>query len=174
MANEITLQTFFAQNKSSDIFTIARYIEGYINKHWEAVFQNNQGRLEEAFDEGGDAATYGLYGSLLFKPLNEQLKQAGLRPAPQLPGNFAISREWGSEEERQRWFWSKLTSPEGTALGTIVISFFHDHTQARIPRAAQVLALEETTKEAVVKALSNRSADFKQALEARAEFTQYR
>ena len=70
--------------------------------------------------------------------------------------------------------WSKITATgDGTAFGTIVTVFFHDHVEIRIPRPFRVISLKETSKTDVVKALSNLSADFKNALEARIEYAQY-
>ena len=67
--------------------------------------------------------------------------------------------------------WSKITATgDGTAFGTIVTVFFHDHVEIRIPRPFKIIALKETSKADVVKALS---ADFKNALEARIEYAQY-
>jgi hypothetical protein len=168
-----SLQLFFAQNKSSDIHTIARYIDQHIREHWETVFQNTHNEMVERSDEIGDSV-YGIYGTRLFRPIHDQFKQAGLRSTPRLPfGNFSISREWGPEEDRQRWFWSKITAAEGAAIGTIAIVFYHDHYQIRIPHPPQIYALEETTKGAVIRALSRISADFKDAVEAKVEIAEY-
>jgi hypothetical protein len=98
-----------------------------------------------------------------------------LRPKPRFPGDFNISREWGTKEEtdQQRWMWSIIESTEGKSLGTIVTITFHDHTQFRVPQKPQIIALTETSKEAVVEALSHRSADFKNALEFKIEYEEY-
>jgi hypothetical protein len=69
--------------------------------------------------------------------------------------------------------WSKISTTDGAPVGTIAIVFWHDHTQIRIPRPFQVIALEETTKGDVIKALSALSPDFKAALEARVEYADY-
>ncbi len=61
---------------------------------------------------------------------------------------------------------------KGKALGTIVTIIFHDHTVSP-PRQPQAIALTETSKEAVVEALSQRSTDFKNALEFQIEYAEY-
>lgn len=167
-----SLQAFFAENQSSDIHTIARYIQRYINENWETVYQDCREEMVARYDDIGDSV-YGIYGSRLFRHIHDQFKEARLRATPRLPGSFTISREWGLEDDRQRWMWSKIATADGAALGTIVTVFFHDHLQIRIPRAFQVIALEETTKRDVVKTLSLLSPDFKDALEAKIEIAQY-
>jgi hypothetical protein len=59
------------------------------------------------------------------------------------------------------------------SLGTIVTITFHDHTQFRVPQKPQIIALTQTSKEAVVEALSHRCADFKNALEFKIEYEEY-
>jgi hypothetical protein len=168
------LQDFLAQNKKSDIFAIAQYIEGHIAENWQLLLQKHSDKLLRAFNKAGDMA-YGAYLNFLFLPVHKQLKQVGLRPAPRFPGDFSISREWGTREEtdQQRWMWSTIESTEGESLGTIVTITFHDHTQFRVPRQPQIVALTETSKEAVVEALSHRSTDFKNALEFKIEYEDY-
>jgi hypothetical protein len=57
--------------------------------------------------------------------------------------------------DQQRWMWSTIRGMEdGEPLGTIVTIVFHDHTQFRIPRSPQIIALLETSKETIVEALS--------------------
>lgn len=69
--------------------------------------------------------------------------------------------------------WSTIEQQDGSPLGTIVTITFHDHTQFRLPRAPQIIALTEVGEEAVVAALSARSADFRTAREARIEIAEY-
>ncbi|MFQ4141346.1 DUF6022 family protein [Chlorogloeopsis sp. ULAP02] len=134
----------------------------------------NRDKLLDAFSKAGDMA-YGAYCYKLFRPIHQQLKQVELYPSPWFPGDFNISREWGNidQTEQQRWMWSKITTLEGEAIGTIVTIIFHDHTQFRLPHQPQVIALTQTSKEAVVEALSERSTDFKFALEFQIEYAQY-
>jgi Family of unknown function (DUF6022) len=169
-----SLQEVLAENHKSDILAIAQYIESHIALNWDSLIQNNIDKLVNVFNRAGDMA-YGMYLSWLFLPVHKQLKQAKLRPEPRFPGDFNISREWGNQEEtdQQRWMWSTIKSTEGKLLGTIVTITFHDHTQFRIPQQPQIIALTETSKEAVVEALSHRSADFKNALEFKIEYAQY-
>ena len=167
-------QIVFSGNKEKDMHALAQYIEGHITENWQTLLQKNRDKLLDAYNRAGDMA-YGTYLNLLFQPVHKQLKKAGLRPEPRFPGDFDISREWGNadESDQQRWMWSTIYSAEGEPLGTIVTITFHDHTQFHLPRQPQVIALTETSKEAVVEALSHRSADFKKALEFKIEYEQY-
>ncbi len=178
-----SLQEFLAENKNSDIFAIAKrccvaqiaqYIDNHIALNWQTLLQKNSDRLLDAFNRVGDMA-YGAYCYKLFRPVHKQLKQAGLRPLPWFPGDFSISREWDNadESDQQRWMWSTIASIEGESLGTIVTIVFHDHNQFRLPRQPEVIALTETSKEGVVEALSERSADFKNAREFKIEYEEY-
>jgi len=168
-----SLQAFFEANGKRDIFTLAGYIEQHVNEYWEIAFQNKQREMLERYDEIGDSV-YGLYGTEVFRHIHAQLKEVGWRATPRLPGNFNISREWGDDEtDRQRWMWSKIATNDGEPIGTIATAFYHDHEQIRIPRAFRIIALTETSKGEVVKALSAISPDFKNALEARVEYAAY-
>jgi hypothetical protein len=168
-----TLQSFFSANNSSDIFTIGRYIQQHVDEQSEAIFQSTQREMLDRYDEIGDSV-YGIYGTHLFRHIHAQFKEAGLRSKPRLPfGNFATSREWGDEDDRQRWFWSKITTTDDEVVGTIAVVCYHDHLQIRIPRPFKIIALAETSKGAVVKALSQISDNFGKALEARNEYAQY-
>lgn len=161
-------------NQGNDIYAIARSIEQHVAENWQMVLQTQHAKLIDAYNRAGDMA-YGTYLNLLFRPVHKELKAAGLRPWPQLPGKFDISREWGTaaETNQQRWMWSTIKRSTGEPVGTIVIAVFHDHTQFRVPRAPQVIALTETGKQAVIEALSQRSEDFKQAREAKIEIAEY-
>lgn len=171
-----SLQEYFQKNKDRDIFAITQCIESHITKNWQTVFRENQDRLVDAYKKAGDMA-YGTYLNLLFLPVNKQMKEAGLRPDNRLPGDLEISREWGNTEDftdQERWMWSTITAiKSGEALGTIVTKVYHDHTQLRLPRPPQVIALLETGKEDVVEELSQRSDNFKQAREFQIELAEY-
>lgn len=169
-----SLREVLSESKAGAIFALARHIEEQIAGNWQTLLHKKSDKLLDAYNRAGDMA-YGTYLNLLFRPVHKQLEQAGLRPAPQLPGDFDISREWGVQEEtdQQRWMWSTINSAGGAPLGTIVTIVFHDHTRFRIPRQPHVIALTETGKEAVVEALSRRSADFKNAREAKLEIEEY-
>lgn len=169
-----SLQEFMVENQKRDIFAIAQYIEAHIALNWQTLIHKNIDKLVGVFNKAGDMA-YGMYLGWLFLPVHKQLKQAQLHPEPRFPGDFNISREWGNQEQtdQQRWMWSTIESTAGKSLGTIVTITFHDHTQFRIPQKPQIIALTETTKEAVVEALSQRSVDFKNALEFQIEYADY-
>ncbi|HAX78874.1 MAG TPA: hypothetical protein DCY88_24360 [Cyanobacteria bacterium UBA11372] len=169
-----SLQEFMVENQKRDIFAIAQYIESHIALNWQTLIHKNIDKLVGVFNKAGDMA-YGMYLGWLFLPIHKQLKQVQLRPEPRFPGDFNISREWGNQEQtdQQRWMWSTIESTAGKSLGTIVTITFHDHTQFRIPQKPQIIALTETSKEAVVEALSQRSADFKNSLEFQIEYAEY-
>jgi hypothetical protein len=169
-----SLQAFFEAQQARDILTLGRYIEQHVAEQWEPVFLSNRNEMVARYDEIGDSV-YGMYGTRLFRPIHDQLRLVGLKATPRLPGRFDTSREWGDDEtDRQRWMWSKITSTEdGAGFGSIAIAFYHDHEQIRIPRPFRIIALSETSKNDVVKALSALSEDFKNALEARIEYAQY-
>lgn len=169
-----SLQSVLSGSKERDIYAIAQYIEGHIAENWQTLIQKNIDMLLNIFTRSDDMA-YKAYFNLLFRPVHKQLKQEGLFASPRLPGDINISREWGTEEEnnRQRWAWSTINSAEGEPLGSIVTIMFHEHPQFCIPRQPQIIALTETSKEAVVEVLSDRSADFKNAPEAWIEIEEY-
>ncbi len=168
-----TLQAFFAENHSRDIFTIGRYVQQYVNENWQAVFQAERDEMVRLYPEIGDSV-YGVYGNKLFKALHEEFKTHGLRATPKLPGSLNLSREWGDDDrDRQRWMWSKVVGQDGTAIGTIVTIFYHDHVEIRIPRVFKVIALKETSKGAVIEALSRLSVDFANAVDMKTEIELY-
>ena len=157
-----------------DLRAVARHIERHIQANWGRLLEKNAARLADAYGRAGDLA-YGTYLDMVFRPIHLQLRQAGLKVRPRLPGQFNISREWGNADEtdQQRWMWSTLERASGQALGTLVSITYHDHSQFRIPRAPGLFAIRAVGPEAVVKALSRRSADFKAAREASIEIAEY-
>ena len=167
-----SLQVNVSDKKEENIYAIARHINAHFAENWQSIFQTNYDELLDAYREMGDMA-YGKYCQLLFQPINEHFRQAGLRPVPRFPGKFSISREWGPDDDRQRWMWSAVSSTTGGLLGTIVTVLFHDHTQFRIPRPPHVFALTETSKRGVAKTLSDLSNDFGDAVEAKIETAEY-
>jgi hypothetical protein len=168
-----SLQTFFDNNGSRDIQRIAQYIQQHVDAYWNAVFQQYGEKIVAAYDEIGEAV-YGMYGLYLFRPIHEQFKQVGLKATPRLPGNLDISREWGPDDDRQRWMWSKIVSTDNSQpIGTIVTVYYHDHTVVRIPRAPRMIGVDVVRKPDVIAALSAHSEDFSQALDARTEYELY-
>ncbi len=156
-----------------DIHSIGRYIQEHITQHWESCFQQCQSKMLEMYPQIGDSV-YAIYGKQLFQKVHERFKELGLQASPRLPGSLMNSREWGeNESERQRWMWSKISRSDGSAIGTIVIVVFHDHTQIRIPRAFQVIALDVSSPAAVIKALSETSPEFKNAPDMKQEVAEY-
>lgn len=145
--------------------TISQFIEDRIEKNWNTVFKSNAKKLTEAYIKAGDRA-YGTYANLLFSPITKELKKAGFKSHPKLPGDLNISREWGDNEtDRQRWIWSTIESVEGEKIGTIVTILYHDHTELRIPRPPEIFHLEEIKEEKIINALSRMSDEFKRSKE---------
>jgi AraC-like DNA-binding protein len=58
-------------------------------------------------------------------------------------------------------------------LLAIVTITFHDHNQFRIPQKPHIIALTETSKDAVVEVLSQLCDDFKSAREFKIEYEEY-
>ncbi|MBV9786704.1 MAG: hypothetical protein JOZ51_00910 [Chloroflexi bacterium] len=172
MSQAQSLQELLTESSEPAIFAIGRFIEAQIAENWQRVLETRHDRLIDTYHRLGEMV-YGAYGEFLFRPIRQEIKQAGFRLAPRLPGEFDISREWGTEEDRQRWMWSTVSTADGTAIGTIVVKYYHDHTEFRVPRPPAILALTETGKDAVVDALSRHSSDFNQAIEASIEIAEY-
>jgi hypothetical protein len=122
------------------------------------MLQENQERLLQTFEKAGEYA-YGVYGRMLFQPIQEHLLRAGLRCEPDFPGEFRSTsvEYWGPPEERERCLWCIVSTAQGRPLGTIVTQLFHDHTQFRLPHPPAVFVLEETETQAIVEALSHAS-----------------
>jgi hypothetical protein len=163
-----------AGDATNDIHALGRAIDAYIAANWETILREHDEKLRDAYEKAGDMA-YGTYLTLLFSPVHQQLRRDGLRAVPSLPGDFDISREWGAatEDDQQRWMWSTIEAASAAPLGTIVTIVYHDHTRFRLPRRPAIIALPETGKDAVVAALSRRSADFAAAREASIEIAEY-
>jgi excinuclease UvrABC ATPase subunit len=147
-------------SKNSGIHDLVQMISEHIQTNWQSTLEQNATKLEDAYARGGDMA-YGTYLGLLFRKLNQQLKQAGFHLEPELPGDLNISREWGdaSERHQQRVMWSLVTRGD-EELGVIAVTVFHDHTMFFLPQAPQVLGLETTN---VIAELSQRFPEFASA-----------
>jgi len=129
----ITLAETFS-HKGITLETVTAYVRYYIDAHGQEVWQHHLTEIEQRYQQAGNQA-YGLYSQTLFRPLEEELRAAGLTCDPRLPGTFSLSREhWGAEEARERRFWCVLRKTQGEALGTLVTRFVHDETQLRMPQ----------------------------------------
>lgn len=158
-----------------DIQEVAQHVQHYVSHHWQTTLADNREKLADAYARGGDMA-YGTYLGLLFRPLNRQLKAAGLELSPDLPGDMDRSREWGAAPDgtdQQRWMWSLIRRAGGQELGTLVTVVFHDHTGFKLPRAPGVVALTEWGNEAVIGMLSAREREFGNAQEFTVEVAEY-
>ena len=158
----------------NDIFALAEEFDATIQATWQQVLARNHEKLAAAYAEAGDQA-FGTYLTLLLRPIHRRLKELNLKPKPRLPGDFSISREWGvpTGDDEQRWMWSTILDADGKPIGTLVTITYHDHTQFRLPRPPHIFALAEVGKDAVVETLSQRSEDFKNALEFSLEYELY-
>ncbi|GHO45851.1 DUF6022 family protein [Ktedonospora formicarum] len=126
--------------KGRTIETTVAYIQQFIDEHYQQVLQEYRQELEEIFARVSEPA-YARYSQLLFQPVYDELKQAGLICDPAFPGTFPLSREqWGPQQERERRFWCVLHQEQTEDLGALVTCLFHDHSSFRIPRRPVVLS----------------------------------
>lgn len=136
---------------SSPATTLAEHIRQRIDERWQPVLDEHHDELEREFAAHADAA-YRMYSRLLLDPVRadlEELGNAGYTVEPEFPGNFKDSVEPDtSPADRVRTFWSAV-SHNGEPVGTLVYRMYHDHSQFRVWRAPEVVALEETSPEAV-------------------------
>lgn len=137
-----TLAETFA-GKGKTVETVAAYVQQYLDEHAEAVWREHLPQIEAHYQRSGNQA-YGFYSQTLHRPLEEELRRAGLFCDPRLPGSFPLSREqWGPPQARERRFWCVLRTEQGEALGALVTRFLHDETQLRIPHLV-VLPCQQT------------------------------
>lgn len=130
--------------KGTTMQMLKSYTQQYIDNQWQQVWEQYLPEIERIFSKGGDSA-YGFFCLKLFRPLVEEIVEAGFTPRPVLPGTFPQSEEhWGPWEDRERRLWSVIHQENGHALGTLVTRVFHDHTCLRIPRPPQVYVINET------------------------------
>ena len=160
-----SLQEFLDNADEITIDTLASYIRRYLQEQWQLVLSTNQHELEHIFDTIGEGAAYGTYATKLLQPIQQQLKRADYVSKPRFPGTLSTSREWGPQEERERWMWSVVGRAQEVPIGALAILYCHDHTRFRIPRAPDVLALQQNENTAIVEALSRASIDFERAEE---------
>ena len=124
-------ETFSLKGKTVE--TVATYVQQYLDEHAEAVWRDHLPQIEQHYQQSGNQA-YGFYSQTLHRPLEEELRQAGLTCDPRLPGSFPLSREqWGSAQARERRFWCVPRNEQGEALGSLVTRFLHDETRLRMP-----------------------------------------
>lgn len=150
---------------TDDIHALGGWLDAALSAQWQTVLHAHREKLAAAYEKAGDAA-YGTYQQLLLRDAKRQMRGAGLRATPPLPGDFMVSREWGNadETEQERWMWSVIHTASGTALGTLVHVIPHDHTGFRVPRPPRALGLPVSTRPEIEAALSARSPDFAAAL----------
>ncbi|MFK9092462.1 DUF6022 family protein [Bacillus salipaludis] len=149
-----SLKEVLSQNKGITIHTIANYMQQYTRNNWKSVLQEYQSEFQDAFDKSGEFA-YGIFGRKLFGPLIKEIEREGFVLESD---HLASSVEyWGPPEERERCMWHICKQADGTPIGSLVTRVFHDHTQFRIPRSPDIIALEKTEKSEIVEALSRAS-----------------
>lgn len=159
------LEKFLSEQSEITIQTLASYIQQCIQEQWQPVLQKGQEELLRLYDKAGEGAAYGTYAHRLFRPVREQLTQAGFSSSPPFPGTLSTSREWGPLEERERWMWSVVREAAGAPIGTLVVRLVHDHTQFRLPSPPSVLAVKETEADAIVQAVSHAAGQMQSAEE---------
>jgi hypothetical protein len=129
--------------------TVAAWIRARLDDDWQASWQRQLPALSEAWERIGEPA-YGRYNRELFRPIQRDLQAEGLSCDPRLPGNLEYSEErWGPEDFRERRMWTLLLEDDGTALGALVVRFFHDHTELRLPDKPTMEALAESDHDTI-------------------------
>jgi hypothetical protein len=125
--------------------TVAAWIRSRIASDWDTAWRENLAEITDAWQRVGEPA-YGLYNRELFRPIHNELPEVGLTCAPRLPGTMALSEEhWGPENFRERRMWSLLVDQQtAIPLGALVVRFYHDHTQLRLPDMPSMEAVAET------------------------------
>jgi hypothetical protein len=142
-----TLRDHLEAAPGQPVEALADHVRQRVEGRWQPLAAEKADELQRYFEEHGDTA-YARYSTVLLDPVREELadlERAGYTLDPPFPGRFPDSVEPRTPpEERVRSFWSVLSTTGGRPVGTLVYRLFHDHTRFRIPRAPQVLALEET------------------------------
>jgi hypothetical protein len=122
-----------------------------LDDRWDAAWQEQLPQLTEAWERIGEPA-YGLYNRELFRPVQKALEATGLTCSPRLPGNMDLSEEdWGPEDHRERRMWTLLVDREDgeRELGALVVRFYHDHTELRLPDKPSMEAVHETDHDVI-------------------------
>jgi excinuclease UvrABC ATPase subunit len=161
--------------ETADVHTISQHIQSQIDTHWKATLEQNAAKLEDAYARAGDMA-YGTYLGLLFRPINRQLKAAGFKLEPDLPGDLDLSREWGNgidKTQQQRWMWSLIRRENGQPVGAIAVVVFHDHSGFKLPQVPLVVALEQASNAEVIEALCAQQPTFGEAKAFTVEVEEY-
>jgi hypothetical protein len=141
-------------SKSRTIQSIVAAIQEYIQENWQRVWEEGREELLQMHQSKGDFA-YAMYAQKLFQAVRERLTQHGLSSVPAFPGILPQSIEkWGPANERERCFWSVVSDEQGVS-GSIVLRFFHDHTNLRLPEVPRVLALEAGEQEVIARFIEN-------------------
>lgn len=129
--------------------TVGGWVAARVAADWSSSWQRQLPTLTDAWERIGEPA-YGLYNRELFRPIQQDLETEGFRCDPALPGSMRQSEEdWGREDHRERRMWTVLVDRDGTELGALVVRFFHDHTELRLPAGPTMAALPETDHDAI-------------------------
>lgn len=146
-------ETFFHQGES--IESLAAYVQQFTDENWQRVWEQTLPKAIVLYEKAGDPA-YAVFAQALFQPLAGDLASVDLIAQPHLPGDLSWSwEEWGPQQERERRLVSIVSQKDGEALGTLVIRFFHDHTQLRLPRPPIISPLREIDREAIAQAVQH-------------------
>ena len=131
--------------------TVAAWIRDRLDASWDTAWQQHLPGITEAWERIGEPA-YGMYNRELFRPIQRDLEETGLSCTPRLPGNMQLSEEdWGPEDFRERRMWTLLVDQQSDneALGALVVRFYHDHTQLRLPDKPTMEAVPETDHDVI-------------------------
>ena len=140
--------------ESNSTNTIVKYAKDYVLETWQILLEEKYEELQQVFAKYGDRA-YGMYVQKLMLPLQKQI----------LDANFSIKKgfimedsieNWGPPEERERCMWYVIKQDE-TPLGTLILQFYHSHTEFHLPKAPHIFLLETTDRNEILDKLSHAS-----------------
>jgi hypothetical protein len=130
---------------------VATWIRARLERDWDRSWRDNLAEITSAWERIGEPA-YGLYNRELFRPIHNDLQAEGMLCSPRLPGTMQHSEEeWGPEDFRERRMWTLVHDQRagGQALGALVVRFFHDHTELRLPRPPTMESVPLTDHDAI-------------------------
>lgn len=157
--------TVLSSLPGGDMEALGLWLDAHVEAQWQQVLTAHAAKLADAYARAGDAA-YGTYLNLLLRAARREMRAAGFRAEPPLPGDFNVSREWGNADatEQERWMWSVVYSADGAAIGTLVVTTPHSHTRFHLPRRPRAFGIRTVERQATEAALSGMSRDFAAAL----------
>lgn len=142
------LTEFLAKKREVTIQTLGNYLRQYVQQDFAPFWKEHYKEYLEIHKKAGDP-TYGHLGRAFFGPALKQFVAAGYQVALDFQGELS---QWGPPEVRERCRWS-VVMHDSKPIGTLVIRYFYDQTQFRMPYAPDILALPEVEAEDIIAAL---------------------